>query len=71
MPGDNFMKIITNIFLWCGVIIFLFPTFSHAYLDPGTGSVILQGLAAGAVAVAAFWRNIRNALRNLFNKKDK
>jgi len=35
---------------------------AHAYLDPGTGSFILQMLIAGAVgaamAIKAFWGNI-------------
>ena len=36
-----------------------FSTPAHAYLDPGTGSILLQGLlgaiAAATVAVGAFW----------------
>lgn len=36
---------------------------SHAYLDPGTGSIILQGLLAGiavALGVArAYWQRIK------------
>ncbi len=36
---------------------------AHAYIDPGTGSVILQGLLAGiAVAIGvvrAYWQRIR------------
>jgi hypothetical protein len=36
---------------------------AHAYLDPGTGSLLLQGLIAGAaaasVAVGAYWARIR------------
>lgn len=36
---------------------------AYAYLDPGTGSILLQGLlaavAAGSAAVAAFWSQIR------------
>lgn len=36
---------------------------AYAYLDPGTGSMIVQGLVAGlavaSAAVAAFWTRIR------------
>lgn len=46
------------------------PTAAHAYLDPGTGSMILQGLAAGLVALLAFWSRVRTMLSNFF-KKDK
>ena len=44
-----------------------------AYIDPGTGSYILQMLIAGAVgslfAIKMFWRNIKNFFGNLFKKK--
>lgn len=46
----------------------LAPNQAHAYLDPGTGSMILQGLAAGLVAVLAFWSRIKGMIRNFFNK---
>lgn len=46
------------------------PNPAHAYLDPGTGSMILQGLAAGLVALLAFWSRARTLIRNFF-KKDK
>jgi hypothetical protein len=36
---------------------------AYAYLDPGTGSILVQALlaalAAGSAAVAAFWSQIR------------
>lgn len=36
---------------------------AHAYIDPGTGSVLLQaliaGLAVASAAIAAFWGRIR------------
>jgi hypothetical protein len=36
---------------------------AYAYLDPGTGSILLQallaGLAVGSATVAAFWTRIR------------
>jgi hypothetical protein len=39
----------------------------HAYLDPGTGSMLLQvilgGIAAIGVALKLFWHRIRIALR--------
>lgn len=48
----------------------LAPNPAHAYLDPGTGSMILQGLAAGLVALLAFWSRVRTMISNYF-KKDK
>ena len=38
-----------------------------AYLDPFTGSMVLQVLAAGVVAVLAFFRPLYNFI---FGKKD-
>ena len=45
---------------------------AHAYLDPGTGSLVIQVLiAAGvgaAVAVKVFWKRIAAFLRRAFHK---
>jgi hypothetical protein len=52
---------------------FLLSTGSaYAYLDPGTGSMLLQGLvagvAAGATAITVFYDRIRNKIQRLFGK---
>ena len=52
--------------------IFLFTVFvagpAHAYLDPGTGSIILQaivGTIAGAfVVIKLYWYRIKNFFKN-------
>ncbi len=50
----------------------LAPGEAHAYLDPGTGSYVLQILSAAlvgaAVAIKAFWINIKLFINKLFNK---
>ena len=59
-------------------IVFLFLIIStktaHAYLDPGTGSFIIQILAASALgglfAIKTFWRNITGFLSNIFSSKN-
>ncbi len=55
---------------WTGIfcILILVPVDSaFAYLDPGTGSMLLQvilgGVAAVGVAVKLYWHKIRVALR--------
>lgn len=63
------MKKSARLIYCCAIIIFLFPTIAFAYIDPGTGSIILQGLAAAAIAVAAFWGRIKNIILSLFTKK--
>lgn len=52
------------------ILIFLLPNTSYAYLDPGSGSLILQALLAGLAAVIAFFKKIKNYVRNLFTKKN-
>jgi hypothetical protein len=45
------------------LLLVLLSTPAYAYLDPGTGSMIIQGvvaaLAVASAAVAAFWTRIR------------
>jgi hypothetical protein len=45
-----------------------------AYIDPGTGSIIIQaliGLVLGTLlALKMFWYRIRSGLSRLFGKKD-
>lgn len=47
-------------------VLFLFSSSAWAYLDPGTGSMLLQvilgGVAAVGVAIKIFWYRIRAAL---------
>ena len=60
-------------------ILFLFLFFviqinnSYAYLDPGTGSTILQAivaaLAAGAATVSYYWRKVKDLYIKIFQKK--
>ena len=50
---------IIKIFFLSFISLFLTISSAHAYLDPGTGSIILQGiigaLAAVAVALKLYW----------------
>ena len=57
--------------IFIGTVIFFIgsPINAYAYLDPGTGSMILQALAAGFLAVGVFWRNILSFLKG-FGKKN-
>jgi len=50
-------------------ILLLFPGLAHAYIDPGTGSLLLQGLIAAFVSVMVFWRNLRMGIMNFFRSK--
>ena len=53
----------------------LIPQPAYAYLDPGTGSYILQ-LVLGALvgmlfAVKIFWKNITTSFRNFLSRERK
>lgn len=55
------------------ILLFHFPRDAQAYLDPGTGSYILQiALAAifgGLLAIKLFWSRIKNFLKSKFKGK--
>ena len=49
---------------------FFFTSNAYAYLDPGTGSVILSAIVAGIVAIKSYWNLILSKIKNLFKKKN-
>ena len=61
----------TRLWPWAfGLILLGSPQPAFAYLDPGTGSMILQGLIAG-IAVAGFTiKTYWYKLRSLFGKQE-
>lgn len=46
-----------------------FSVQAHAYLDPGTGSVIIQAVIAVFVAFGVFWGRVKSFLSGLFSRK--
>lgn len=56
--------------IWGAVGLMLFVKSANAYLDPGTGSMLLQGLiaaiAGGLVALRLYWSKIKR----LFSTKE-
>ena len=48
----------------------IFTGNAHAYLDPGTGSILLQGLLAGLLAIGVFWRKLKDYVMGRFSKKN-
>jgi hypothetical protein len=46
------------------VLAALAPGAAHAYIDPGTGSLLLQGIlgaiAAGMVAISFYWQRLKD-----------
>ena len=61
--------------LSCIVTLIIFPTKAFAYLDPGTGSIILQAIlgfiAASITTISIYWTKFKSLISKLFNKKEK
>ena len=59
-------------FLFSILLLGVFASPAHAYLDPGTGSIILQtvvaALAGSLMAIKVFWRNITGFFAVLANR---
>jgi high-affinity Fe2+/Pb2+ permease len=53
----------------------LFLGRAYAYLDPGTGSIIIQAIigfiAAGIAAISIYWQKFKNLLKKTFKKDNK
>ena len=64
------IKILSTIFFY-----FLLIGKAYAYLDPGTGSLILQlilgGIAAFFAVITSFFSKIKKSLKKTFNIKKK
>lgn len=60
-----------KLFLLSGYFSLVFISSAHAYIDPGTISIIFQGIVgavvAGAVTIKIYWYKIRS----FFKKKEK
>ena len=48
----------------------IYPLPAFAYLDPGTGSIILQGLIAGLAAAAVVMKTYWYKIKSFFGKSD-
>jgi len=62
-----------SVFVWLAALLLFVPRPAEAYLDPGTGSMLLQGLIAviGATlaTVGIYWRTTRDLFRRLLRRK--
>jgi len=52
-----------------GLLIFVFSAPAYAYIDPGIGSIIFQGLMAGMIVAGVFWQSLKIRVLQLFGKK--
>lgn len=54
----------------CIILSLILARNAHAYIDLGMGSMLVQGLIAGLVAVGIFWRRFAGWLGRLFGRKE-
>ena len=56
------------------IIILLRPDIAYAYLDPGTGTLLLQelvaALAVAGAAIALYWNKLKSFFSSLKKKKN-
>ena len=61
---------VTNFkFIFGFFVLFLYTSPTYAYLDPGTGSILLQGLIGGIAASITFLSMYWHKVKAFFNKK--
>tara|TARA_Y100001970_G_scaffold182041_1_gene221548 strand:- start:19350 stop:19592 length:243 start_codon:yes stop_codon:yes gene_type:complete len=70
----EYLKLL-KLFKYFLIIYFLTIVKAHAYLDPGTGSIILQALLGLIAAIGAtssfYWKKIKSKIKLLLKKKNK
>jgi hypothetical protein len=64
-----------GLILFVGLFMVLFAASpAYAYLDPGTGSmmvqVLLAAVAAAGVSISIFWDRLRTFFHRVFGRKD-
>jgi len=48
---------------------FSFTTNAYAYLDPGTGSILLSAIVAGLVTIKTYWKMIVEKIKKIFSEE--
>jgi hypothetical protein len=72
----NLYKRLTSLIISFAAFSLVFPRKVDAYIDPGSGSYIIQVILAavlgGLFAVKLYWKKIKSYFSNIFSKeKDK
>jgi uncharacterized membrane protein len=67
--NNNKLLTLCFVYLLCSI------SKAHAYLDPGTGSIILQAilglLAAGAATISLYWEKFKSIINKIFKRDAK
>ena len=66
---NNKLVVIVCVYYLCGI------SNAYAYLDPGTGSIILQAIlgfiAATAATISIYWTKFKSIINRIFKKETK
>ena len=72
------MKVLSgfkNVLILAVILLFWSIRKAHAYIDPGTGSYIIQvmigGLLGAAFALKVYWKKVKAYFISLFSKRTK
>lgn len=69
MKNDSRLIISLTVFF----VAMFFTNRAHAYIDPGTGSMVVQAviaaIAIASVSIGIFWRRLRSFFSRLFGSK--
>ena len=69
-----YKKFMKKIIILSLIINLILANKAFAYLDPGTGSIILQAIlgviAATASYCAFYWNKVKSFFKNIFKKKE-
>jgi len=64
---------LTATLAWLAVVYLSFPPRAHAYLDPGSGSYVLQlviaALLGAALTIKLYWKRIKALMSDLFSNR--
>ena len=62
----------SKFFIVSFTLVFFYEVHAYAYLDPGTGSIILQALAGAIAAISSFFYYYGNKIKDFLKrfKKD-
>ena len=70
-----YKKLMKKIIILSLIINLILANKAFAYLDPGTGSIILQAIlgaiAAGFSYCVFYWNKVKNFFKKIFKKKEK
>jgi hypothetical protein len=68
-------SLLRHLLVFVALLTLIVPTDASAYIDPGTGSYILQiiaaGLLGGLFAIKMFWFQVKSFFKRLFSRHDK